>query len=109
MNNYFLNLNKFKQKQKLVSEISNNNKLYTGNTEVPQGVKSFYQDLYRGRSNSSQDEDNTLFENSPKLTKERAEEQDRQITKEELLNALKTCKESAPGPDRIPYLAYKKL
>ena len=34
---------------------------------------------------------------------------DAEITEPEPLAALKSCTDSAPGPDEIPYSVYKKL
>jgi hypothetical protein len=49
-----------------------------------------------------------FYKHCPKLTKDQAESVDSELTLVDLLNALKNCKDSAPGPDGIPYSVYKK-
>jgi hypothetical protein len=50
-----------------------------------------------------------MFRNLPKLSKESSDKIKEDITENELKEALKTCNESAPGPDGLTYGIYKKL
>jgi hypothetical protein len=52
--------------------------------------------------------DNTFYENCPKLSDVQSEDLEKELTLNDLIEALSTCKESAPGPDGIPYIVYKK-
>jgi hypothetical protein len=109
-NKYFLNLNKMYQKQKLISEISDDDRHFKGQEQVTEGIKSFYENLYKKDSNIERDNlDDSFFGECPKLCREKADDFEKDITKDELRKALFSCKESAPGPDGIPYLVYKKL
>jgi hypothetical protein len=45
-NKFFLNLNKCRQKQKLISKIMNNEKAYVGQEQVSRGITDFYKELY---------------------------------------------------------------
>jgi len=45
-NKFFLNLNKCRQKQKLISKIRNNEKVYVGQEQVSRGITDFYKELY---------------------------------------------------------------
>ena len=105
---YFLNLNKHFQKQKLIGSINDDNKTYVGNDQVIGGIKNFYENLYKQDILHTKP-DETFFNHCPKLNQDDADETDKEITKDELFNALKSCKDSSPGPDGIPYVVYRKL
>ena len=106
-NKFFLNLLKSRQNQKLISTIRNGERVYRG-SEVTEGVREFYKDLYAAKPRQNFENDN-YYVNCPKLTKEQANVLDNKLTATELFSALKTCKDSSPGPDGIPYVVYLKL
>jgi exonuclease III len=106
-NKFFLSLNKSRQKQKMIHNISDNTVQFKGQKEVSRGITNFYGKLYE-KTRRTHVEDN-FYENCPKLTNKQAEVLEKELTLKELKDALNTCKESAPGPDGIPYLVYKKL
>jgi hypothetical protein len=106
-NKFFLNLLRSKQNQKLISSIRNGNKEYNG-TQVIGGIRDFYKDLYSAAPRQNFSREN-FYRNCPKLTNEQAISVDSTLTISELYNALKSCKNSSPGPDGIPYLVYIKL
>jgi hypothetical protein len=107
-NKFFLNLLKTKQNNKLISSITNNKEIFVGQEEVSKGITSFYRKLYsKDQINRVKDDD--FYKYCPKLTLQQAESMDSELTMVDLLNALKTCKDSAPGPDGIPYSVYKKF
>jgi hypothetical protein len=107
---YFLNLNKHYHKQKLINEISDDDKQYVGNNQVKEGIKNFYESLYKRNTDDDKiDIDESFFSECPRLRIDAANKVEEVITKDELFRALNSCKESAPGPDGIPYIVYKKL
>ena len=106
-NKFFLNLLKSKQDQKLIHTIRNDNKEYVGKN-VAEGIREFYKDLYAKKLRQNFPSDD-YYENCPKLTKEQANTVDSELTSSDLFKALKSCKDSSPGPDGIPYSVYVKL
>ncbi len=106
-NKYFLNLNKVRQGQKLINQIKDGYEEYIGQSQIANGIKKFYQNLY-AKQKTELPKDNTFYENCPKLTEEQSTTLDRELTIKELYEALSTCKDSAPGPDGIPYSVYRK-
>ena len=78
-----------------------------GQEEVSKGVTDFYRKLYSHEDVNT--EDDGFYENCPKLSMHSKEYMKKELTEEELLTALKTCADSAPGSDGIPYSVYKKL
>jgi exonuclease III len=107
-NKFFLNLNKQRQKQKHIERIKSGNKTYEGQKEVTEGVKQFYQELYKARS-TNKDEDNSFYDKCPKLSEENSALMEKNLSLCDLEKALRTCKDSAPGPDGIPYDIYRKF
>ena len=107
-NKYFLTLNKHKSKQKLISEITDGEIRYKGQTSVIQGVKSFYEKLYSKEVlNPNQEEDEQFFNLCPKLSQKDMSKMEEEITLKEMYEALLQCKDTAPGLDGIPYSVYK--
>jgi hypothetical protein len=108
-NKYFLNLNKTRQQQKLISKIKNGEEEYFGQQQVTKGITKFYKNLYK---ESPRDllltEDDTFYENCPTLSDDNRKILEEEISLKDLHEALLTCKDSAPGPDGIPYSIYKK-
>jgi hypothetical protein len=107
-NKYFLNLNKTRPIQKLISRIKNGNNEFIGQQQVTKGITSFYEELYKEipRVNN---EDENFYENCPKLSEADTKMMEAELSIEDLHKALSTCKDSAPGPDGIPYSVYKKF
>jgi exonuclease III len=106
-NKFFLNLLKSRQNQKLISKIKSNGKEYKGQKEVEAGITNFYKDLYDSKVREFIEEDD-YYKNCPKLNNDQIRLMDQELTLANLHEALKTCKDSSPGPDGIPYLIYKK-
>ena len=113
-NSFFLNLNKWWTKKKAILEIVCNGIRYTGNTDVIVGIREFYRDLYESKSSQNQGDDDDegkeddFYKECKKLDPESKDKLEESISKDELRRALNSCKESAPGPDGIPYMFYKK-
>ena len=107
-NKYFMNLNKKFIKQKMIDHIVCNSISYRGQTGVSKGVTSFYQDFYKQVDNQPGNDDN-FYDNCPRLSQQSGQVLDEELTEAELLTALNTCSDSAPGSDGITYSVYKKL
>jgi exonuclease III len=107
-NKYFLSLEKSKQSQKLIGRIRDENTEYVGQDQVAKGITEFYRKLYSKQDRILSVEDDGYYDECPKLSKEQSELMDKQLSLSELRAALATCKDSAPGPDGIPYSVYKK-
>jgi exonuclease III len=106
-NKYFLNLNKARQSQKNINQIRNGDELYTGREQVIKGITNFYNALYSEQKTETA-EDDGFYKNCPKLSEEQKSNLESELSLKNLKEALSTCKESAPGPDGIPYSVYKK-
>jgi exonuclease III len=107
-NKFFLNLNKFTNKQKLIDEINNGPIKYSGNDKVREGIRDFYKDLYAAQdSNLSMNDDEEFYDQCPRLSDTNKVKMEEEISLEEMYKALRTCKDSSPGPDGIPYSVYK--
>jgi hypothetical protein len=106
-NKFFLNLAKSRQKQKLISTIKDDDTEYNGQNEVSEGIRRFYEKLYRNKPRIFNPNDE-YYKFCPKLTTTQASTLDEDLTLNNLYSALQTCKDSSPGPDGIPYIVYKK-
>ena len=70
-------------------------------------IKGFYQELCSHGDTVTGDDD--FYHNCPTLSNESKMIMETDITLDELSDALRTCSDSAPGSDGIPYSVYKKL
>jgi exonuclease III len=108
-NKYFLGLLKMRQNQKFISNIICEGTFYEGFEKASEAIRTFYNKLYDYVPTTSTPQDESdFFKHCPKLTNNQRLLVDNPITLPELTSALKSCKESAPGPDGISYLVYKK-
>jgi hypothetical protein len=105
-NKFFLSLMKSRENQKLISRIRNESEEFVGQEEVSKGITDFYRQLY-DKNDSVKSTDDDYYKHCPKLTSIQLKFMDSELTMVDLLNALKTCKDSSPGPDGIPYSVYK--
>jgi hypothetical protein len=110
-NEFFLSLMKSRQNQKLISSISNKDKVFVGQEEVTKGITDFYKGLYEkdDKRKLINHDDKDFYKYCPKLTAAQAGKMDEELTLNDLSAALKTCTDSSPGPDGIPYAVYKSL
>ncbi len=107
-NKFFFDQVKFKAKQKLIGEIADGALKYVGQSEVMNGIRNFYQKLYSKEDRTDNlRKDNLFFEKCNKLSDVNKQLMDEQISLKEMYKALTSCKNTAPGPDGIPYLVYK--
>jgi len=109
-NKYFLNLLKDRQCKMQIRKIISNGSSFYMQDEISKAIGTFYSDLYKKNPNLKPlDKDLPMFKTLPKLSDEDANTLKSDLTLEELTNTLKTCKESAPGPDGITYDSYRHL
>jgi hypothetical protein len=116
-NKYFLGILNMRQNQKLIQElIDEEGNILKEKKEVEEHVRKFYEDLYNNskcqvdiKDNSLKEKIDDYFRLAPKLKEESSKALDAVLTIDELEKALKSCKDSTPGPDGISYAFYKKF
>ena len=89
-----------------------NGEATTDPRKIEEEVVSFYRKLYETYDEvvvSDNDQDNEFFANIVPISDEDSESIARTITAHDLGVTLATCKDSAPGPDGIPYSILKLL
>ena len=103
---FFLNLISSKQRNRATQTgfIDNNGLVLSENEEIISHARSFYADLYSFKPVL---ENNSFFKNCPSLDDGDRTSTGDPITIAELRATLKTCKDSTPGLDGIPYSFYK--
>ena len=106
---YFLNMQRSKSKKTEMQELLEGNEVVTDRTRIKGLVETFYRNLYeKGDNAASNDvEINDYLSVIDKVNTEKILELDKGLTQEELLTTLKSCADSAPGPDGIPYSVIK--
>jgi exonuclease III len=108
---YFLGLvNKRREESTVIQMYDRNGSLVNSVHGILDIARSFYENLY----SKVQPATNTrllesFFTHVPTLNEDEANMLDEPITIDELKQTLKTCKDSSPGPDGIPYSYYKKF
>jgi hypothetical protein len=69
------------------------------------GIRNFYQKLYSKEDRADNlRKDNLFFKKCNKLSDVNKQRMDEQISLKDMYKALTSCKNTAPGPDGIPYL-----
>jgi len=106
-NKYFLNLLKRRKNESTIKILEDGEKIAQSQKEIEKLILEFYTNLYSEDKSLTNDYD-SFFPDLPRLNEDARRDLDRPITLEELEKTLATCQESAPGPDGIPYLVYKK-
>ena len=88
-------------------ELKTDNGITKDSEQIKQMVQDFYRNLYeRGDVNSTTD-GSAFCSNMNLVSAESKLNILKPLTTDELLCTLKTCSDSAPGPDGIPYLLIK--
>jgi len=109
-NKYFLGLLKTRQNQTYMSKIICDGTLFNGFEEIKAAVRNFYNNLYTNVVRNVSDLDKLdFFKLCPKLSESQKKFVDNELSTEELKAALKSCNETSPGPDGIPYIVYKSF
>ena len=71
--------------------------------EVTEEIRTFYKKLYEDFEVIEESNDQTFFDNISPISDDADREISRPINLDELRATLQSCKDSAPGPDGIPY------
>jgi len=108
-NRYFLNIIKKRGLETTISRIQSDERTAVGQKEVQELIKDFYSNLYSVRQDLATNYDSFYPTDLNKLDHEDNKMLCEDITLGELEATLKSCKDSAPGPDGIPYKYYMKL
>ncbi len=105
---YFLNLIKTRAADSTISSIKTQNGVVTEQKDIENEIHRFYKDLYESKLVSEEEELNAEFlADLPKIPEDSKISMDTPLTLLDLYNAVQSCKDSAPGPDAIPYSIYK--
>jgi len=104
-NKYFLNMLRKRRAITGIDTLVTENGTTTNNETIKTEVSNFYKELYEKGGSSSTDED--FYQYIDKIPVEISQNLTKAIQKEELYQTLKSCNDSAPGPDGIPYSYYK--
>jgi exonuclease III len=108
-NKYFLNLLKDRQRKMQIRKIISNGVMYYKQDEISKAINEFYKDLYKKKNVEQELIKDEMFNDLPKLNTSQQKEIGKPLTLDELKETLKTCSESAPGPDGITYKTYQTL
>ena len=107
---YFLSKFKSRSSACTMYLLKAGSRVISGTVDMLQFIKIFYSQLYNGASPSKKDDlqfAEEFFSNCPRLNNEQCALLAQPLCIEELKAALKSCKDSAPGLDGIPYSFYK--
>ena len=107
-NKYFLNLIKKRRVECEINSLESGGTTARGQKQLETLVKDFYEQLYKANEDLKVNYD-SFFPDCHRLSGEDQEMVDKPVTLEELELTLRTCKDSSPGPDGIPYSIYGKL
>ncbi|MCE2674445.1 MAG: hypothetical protein LW635_12790, partial [Microcystis sp. 53598_E5] len=109
-NAYFLNIIKKKKEQTMITKLNGDNRTLTNQEEISGHIVNFYKELYSLKvTDETYDDIFSELVELPRLNDEERRSLDLPVSLEELEHTLKSCEESAPGPDGIPYSIYKKF
>jgi hypothetical protein len=103
---FFLRLIKQHQATKTMEKIRNSEgNLVSSPIEILEAGQMYYKELYKKVESDLLDE--TFFDKCPTIDRDIKHKLDSPITLEEFRSTLKSCRDSAPGLDGIPYSYYK--
>jgi hypothetical protein len=104
-NKYFLNLLRKRTALCEITSIETEAGIINDESQIKMEIRNFYVDLYENGMVSEIDDN--FYEFCEKVDPEVSDTLISSITKEELYSTLKTCTDSAPGPDGISYSFYR--
>ena len=107
-NKYFLNLTKSKANNARIKKLTKEEGTAITNKEaIAKEIQNFYKKLYEETDEISQTKLETFLSYLKPLEQEHIEYLNQVPTKTELMSVLRSCPDSAPGPDGITYSIYK--
>ena len=101
-NKYFFNLLNRKVNDEITNILDENGTEINHPDVIENKIRMFYKDLYESVPENVEANDH-LFRHVAEVTPEEAARISEDLTQDELFATLKTCDDSAPGPDGIPY------
>ena len=101
-NKYFFNLLNRKSNDEINAIVDDNGTEIRDPKAIEELITKFYKDLYESVPEQVETNDE-FFRNVRPVEQNEADEMVAPLTLEELTATLKTCSDSAPGPDGIPY------
>jgi hypothetical protein len=104
-NKYFLNILRKRETALEIDALEIDSGITKDTSKIKTEITDFYRNLYE--KGGTPNIDNTFYQYIEKIPSEITSSLTSPLTKEQLFNTLKTCKDSAPGPDGIPYSYYK--
>jgi exonuclease III len=107
-NKYFLNLVNKRKAECEITSLTNGDKKADNQKDLENLVKEYYENLYAEDKTLTNKYDD-FFPEVPRLSDEERAYMDSPLTVGELEVTLRTCADSAPGPDGIVYSVYTKL
>jgi len=106
-NKYFLNLLRRRNAMIEIEALETAQGVTKNWTDIKREITAFYKNLYEDGGDS--ESDTAFYNNITKVKVVEANKVTMPLSKDEIYETLKTCKDSAPGPDGIPYSYYKKF
>ena len=108
---YFLRILNRSSPDNFKELVDNAGNSVTAEAEISKLIVDFYKNLYEtyDKNQVVNDDDQEFFNELISISADQQNEVTAAITAEELYNTLKTCRESAPGPDGISYGIYREL
>ena len=103
-NKYFLNLVNTNRARTTIDYLSTTEGNVNNIKDILDHAKAFYSKLYSKQTTSETDE---FFQHCPNISNSAREDLKKALTITDLKTALKSCKDSTPGLDGIPYSYYK--
>ena len=106
---YFLNLNKAKNNQNEMSDLIIDGNNVNDRAIINSHVEQFYKNLYEKGDQCliNSDKLDLFLRNLTRVPDELVDTVDSKLTTSEIFETLKSCSDSAPGPDGIPYSLIK--
>ena len=106
---YFLNLQRARARKTDMHELIDEGQMISDSDAINEKVETFYRNLYEKGDSKISNRANTgeFFRHLGIVDRNKIDVLDNQLYEQELLETLKTCSDSAPGPDGIPYSLIK--
>ena len=105
---YFLNLLKARTNRIQIKKLKITPDRTSENVkEIDSEITNFYRSLYENKNEPNEQAINTFIQELKPLDQLLINKAEMEITKKELRETLKSCSDSAPGPDGITYSFYK--
>jgi len=108
-NKYFLNLLNKRKGLNVIEKLVTDRGEITNDDEIDDEINTFYKNLYERGEPLGSNIDNNFYEHIVKVNNADAAKVISPLSKEEIFEVLSSCKDSAPGPDGIPYSYYRKF